>query len=285
MAKSKAGELAGHIADEIEDAIRAIAELSRSIPGLRRHAAGFRRIEDGLSAAPDKAAYSVDEAFTDQLHDTDIALGGLLGQIGPEVERIEPVISSSGTAVEPRYYRMVQDVAQLLPSDPEVQYWAASQIQIRDEIRQRQNKSDVVNRRLGQLQEELAVRYRRGRERADFYTSGASDPDGAAEDLRWVLRQFKGELLDLCDDKRGSNFRTISRNLAFENGISEKVVADEGDNWSALRVRLGKIAKGDANTTAAEMRELLVRTEDLIMTVTEALDPAKIGIVFYGPED
>jgi hypothetical protein len=257
-----------------------IADYSKLAPGLQAADEAFSMMEESIDNAPPEAGFVVDETLVDYLTKTNFETG-IFNELPPVTPAMVTGTTASGTADLDVYTQYVQKTASAFPENPGVTEWARITIVKYEEFREKQNRSVVVHQRLIQLNPEFGDLHQMCITSSLAAQAGTQNPVEAAQNQDRLLERFKGQLLQKCRGGTGKTYSRISDYLAADSPLTKTIVADGQTTYERLHSSYIDVRKSMNPSTGIHLVELLRELEDHIYNITNALDPAKVGIAFY----
>lgn len=256
-----------------------IADLNKAVPNLHQASQILSWMDESMNNCPVDLGEFTDETLLYYL--TEVRKGTIvLGSIPNITPELNSFVAISGSAVPPVYNRYVQKAACVYTANPDVAKWAGITITMGEEIRDKQNISDVVLHRLTLLNPELGQHYS---DTAKATLSAKATEQGAvasAAMLDRVLERFKGELIGRCHRGDKATYKRISDNLAMDTDLARDIVTNGQTTYDYINIELMRIRKSMQSDDGNKVMELIHQIEDHIIEITDALDPTKLGISF-----
>ena len=259
--------------------INQIAEWNKFIPSMQQTEENLRWIESSLNQSPFAISETTDEMLLDYL---DKAIQGVavFGSIPKPTLILHPVVNTSGSIIPSVYNQYVSRIETQLSNQPEVVEWAKNTIATGNSLREKQNRSDKVRKRLTQLRQDLGDLYGQAVNASLAAKANIKVSIEAAAILDRVIERFKGELIDRCRRGDKANYKRISDNLAANSELTRTAVEDGQTTYDQINIELMRIRKSMQPSSGERIMELLYLIEDHIIIITDALDPDKLGISF-----
>jgi hypothetical protein len=258
-----------------------LAGWNKYIPNMQQTEQYLAWMDDSISRSPNGIQVTTDERLLDYLGKATQGAEVFLSIPEPSPD-LFPFVSTSGSAVSSQYYNYVNEVAYRLHDDPQIAAWAGITITSGDNLILNRNRSETVHQRLIQLNPGLGDLHDQAVNATRAAQAQAQNPVEAAATQNRLLEQFKGALIARCRTTgKGTNYDRISANLAADSALTKTVVLDGQNTYNALNNELVEVRKSIKPSTGMRMEELLRLLEEHIIVITDALDPGKVGIVFF----
>lgn len=260
-------------------ALTRIADLNKTVPNLHQASQILSWIDESINSCPADLGEITDETLL--FYITEARKGtAALGSIPEVTPELNSYVNISGSAVPPAYNRYVQKAAYAYSANPDVSKWAGITVTMGEEIRDRQNSFEVVLHRLTLLNPELGQHYSDTVKAALSAKSTEQGPVAAAAMLDRVIERFKGELIGRCHHGEKATYKRISENLAINTDLARDVVTNGQTIYDTINLELMRIRKSMLPDDGNRVMELIHQIEDHIIEITDALDPAKLGMSF-----
>jgi hypothetical protein len=260
--------------------IRNIAEWNKHLPAMQQTRMYLDWIRSSMNVSPAEIAVTTDEILLDYL--VKAAEGAaIVGSIPNPTPELYPVVATSGSILPNVYNQYVKKVAFQFQANPDVVKWAGITVTFGEELKAKQNRSDIVRQRLTLLRADLADLHR---ESTDLCLKAQAERDskpvGATMTLNRLLEQFKGALINRCRGGDGTRYQRISDYLAANSTLTKTVVIDGQLTYDRINDELVQIRKRMRVSSGDRVVEILREIEDHIIIITDALDSIKLGICF-----
>ena len=260
--------------------IRNIAEWNKHLPAMQQTRMYLDWIRSSMNVSPAEIAVTTDEILLDYL--VKAAEGAaIVGSIPNPTPELYPVVATSGSILPNVYNQYVKKVAFQFQANPDVVKWAGITVTFGEELKAKQNRSDIVRQRLTLLRADLADLHR---ESTDLCLKAQAEQDskpvGATMTLNRLLEQFKGALINRCRGGDGTRYQRISDYLAANSTLTKTVVIDGQLTYDRINDELVQIRKRMRISSGDRVVEILREIEEHIIIITDALDSTKLGISF-----
>lgn len=258
-----------------------IAEWNKHLPAMQQTRTCLAWIRSSMNDSPPEITLTTDEVLLDYLGKA--AEGAaIVGSIPNPTPELYPVVTTSGSVLPDVYNQYVRRVAYEYQANPNVVKWAGITITFGEELKAKQNRSDIVHQRLILLRADLAVLHREATDLClKAQAESDSKPVGATMTLNRLLEQFKGALINKCRGGDGTRYQRISDYLAANSTLTKAVVANGQVTYDRINDELVQIRKRMQVSSGDRALEILREIEDHIIIITDALDPTKLGISFF----
>ncbi|MCK4821778.1 hypothetical protein KA005_38785 [bacterium] len=277
MAKNIQAKKMREVLGQVEERINTIGKLNHEIPKLEQSKGNLEWMLNAEFASPEITHVHPSEDVMQGLED----LGGYLAssRILPPDPYRERVYSttSSGTSID--YIDHVNHMVETFPDNREVVDWHNITIAKYSDLREKKSTSDIVNRRLAQLNPRLAELHNQAKTEVYSVKAEIKSPIETAGILRELLDQFKGELLNRSAGK-GNKYERISNNLVVGLDITKRIVIEQQMIYDDIHHDLSEIVKSRVEVDGDQLVKYIERIEDHIELVTSSIDPDKIGFEF-----
>jgi hypothetical protein len=256
-----------------------IAEWNKYVPGMQQTEQYLSWMENSINQSPAGLNMITDETLLDYLVKANEG-AVILGTVPQPTPELYSIVAVSGSAIPDVYIRYVRNASIYLYNQPDVTQWANITIAFGDELRAKQNRSEIVHLRLALLNPMLADLHKQSVGSTLAAQAGTQNPIEAAANQNRLLEQFKGALITKCRIGKGSEYNRISDNLAANSALTKTIVSDGQLTYNALNAEYIDVRKRIKTSTGDRLVELLRKLEDHIFEITDALDPDKVGIYF-----
>jgi hypothetical protein len=264
------------------NALDKIAKWNKLVPDIQHARDQFSWMSDSIHKAPNVVNSTADETLLDSLSKSKAAVSGLLNLPDPP-KYLGPVVATSASANTVFYESFVRGVSRQQSDNPEVVDWARRTTATGEALRQAQDRSNEVHKRLNLLLPKLGKLHDQAQQATLSSAAEVTGPVEAASTQRSLLDEFKGTLIGHCRTGNGAKYARISDNLAIESDFTRETVTSGQVTYDALHWELSQISKSQKKATGEQMQQLLNNLEDHIWIITSALDPDKSGVSFTNP--
>jgi len=256
-----------------------IADWNKYVPGMQKTEQYLGWIEGSLNCSPSEIKFVTDETLIDYLEKAS-AEAVIFGLIPTPAANLSSVVNTSGSVIPSVYTQYVGKIETNFHDNPHVTEWARATIVSGEELRERENRSDIVRMRLSQLNPDLGQLYTDAVNASLAAKAGTQKPIEAAAVLDRVIERFKGELIVRCRRGEKANYKRISENLSANSELTKTVVLDGQKTYDDLNLELMRIRKSMQTGSGERIIQILHQIEDHVIVITDALDPDKVGISF-----
>lgn len=257
-----------------------IVEFNNLIPGLQQTRETLQWVRDSLNNSPTQVSLLPNEHLSDILEKATQGAAVLRSFPKPPSE-LGPVLNTSGSAVYTIYFDHIRKVESYYIGDPIVVDWARTTKITGEKLVEKQNRSGIVSYRLSLIHPMLEMLHK---EAIDLCVRAKAEADGrpvgASMTLTRLLDQFKGNLIDKCKGGDGANYNRISERLAANSALTKTTVLEGQSKYENLKSELLEIRKKGKPSSGDRIEQILREVEGHILTITDALDPDKLGITF-----
>jgi hypothetical protein len=257
-----------------------VVEWNKQLPAMQQTKINLDWVRSSMNDSPPEIALTTDEVLLDYLGKATEG-AEIVASIPNPTPDLYPVVTTSGSIIPHVYNQFVKNVAYQFQGNPNVVEWAGITITFGEELQAKQNRSNIVHKRLSLLRADLAELHKEATDLClKAQAEGDSKPVGATMTLNRLLEQFKGSLIDKCRGGSGTRYQRISEFLAANSALTKTVVADGQQIYDSLNNELVQIRKRMEVSSGDRVVEILHEIEDHIIIVTDALDPIKLGVIF-----
>jgi hypothetical protein len=264
------------------NALDKIAEWNKLVPDMQRARDQLSWMSDSIHKAPNIVNSTTDETLLDSLSKSRVAVSGMLSLLYPP-NNFGPIVTTSASVNTAVYTQFVHNVSQQLSSIPEVVDWARKTTIAGEALRQNQDRSNEVHRRLNLLSPKLGKLHEQAQQATLSSVAEVAGAVEAASTQRSLLDEFKGVLISRCRAGNGTKYARISDNLALDSDFTRETVTSGQHAYDSLHWDLSQISHSKTIVTGEQMQRLLYDLEDHIWIITSALDPDKLGVSFTNP--
>lgn len=256
-----------------------IAAWNENVPVMKETEEVLAWVDNTISSSPVEIVPLVNETLIDYLDKSEQAVSVLNNIPKPPLDFM-PIQSTAGSSIVSSYTEYVEQVIDRFHDQPKAVEWGQRTLFLGQQLKAVRYRSDIVRRRLIQLNPFLGELHKRAVDATLTAEAGTQNPIEAAAAQNRLLEQFKGALIAKCRTGKGTNYERISSSLAANAPLTKTVVADGQGVYDSLNNELVEIRKQMGSVKGERMGQLLRLLEEHIIVITDALDPNQVGIVF-----
>lgn len=261
--------------EKLVERLRVLAELNRQVPVLKMVLDELNWLYESEESAPKKTNSHVSESLLYNLSNLDDYLIKNALPIPKPFEN--PYFTVSTTSSSSDYEVHVLKLGETYSEDEDITTWAKNVSEKRRDLKNLQNRREIVSVRLAKLSSNLSEAHKKA---VAATLTASSNIQSPAEAQRELLVQFKGELIRRSRNGAGKKYSRIADNLIYEAQELKSIVIDQQSLYDSLHAELSEIAKTRSVPGSGRLDATLVSLEDHVFIITTSLDPEKTGISF-----
>jgi hypothetical protein len=200
--------------------------------------------------------------------------------IPPPPLGFETFPNTAGSAVNGAFTNFLTHIKNSYFDNPVAQTWAVKGLEEGKQLSYVQDRSVTVGKRLAQIMPRHAHLYDRVVQETLIVKAVALDPEGAGAILDQIMTEFNGGLLRFCPSEKREAYQRIADHLASDFPSTKQIVRDGEGVYIQLTKDILAIRKSKPESALLKIEDLLRRFDDHVMTITNAIDPAKVGFTF-----